>query len=94
MIIDQMTAFQWDYGNQKKNFLKHHVSNPECEEAFFDHSKKIFKDVLHSANEHRFILLGKTKNDRVLFVVFTLRSAKVRVISARELNLKERHLYD
>jgi uncharacterized protein len=94
VIIDVPNEFLWDKGNTGKNFLKHKVTDQECEESFFDQKKKIFRDVLHSNNENRFILLGKTKGGRILFIVFMLRQEKVRVISARDLNRKERHLYE
>jgi len=94
VVFDSPYEFLWDKGNKGKNFLKHKVADQECEESFFDQNKKIFKDILHSNNEDRFILLGKTKGNRVLFIVFTLRQKKVRIISARDLNRKERHLYE
>jgi len=94
VIIDNPNEFLWDKGNKEKNFLKHKVTDQETEESFFDQKKKIFRDVLHSNNEDRYILLGKSKGGRILFVVFTLRQGKVRVISARDLNRKERHLYE
>ena len=94
VILDQPSEFQWDKGNKGKNFVKHKVADRECEEVFFDQKKKIFKDALHSGNEDRLILLGQTRSGRILFIVFTLRSGKARVISARDLNRKERHLYE
>ena len=94
VVIDHPSEFQWDKGNKGKNYFKHKVTDQECEEAFFDQQKKIFKDALHSGREDRFILLGKTKEGRILFIVFTLRSGKVRVISGRDLNPKERYLYE
>ena len=94
IIIDLPHEFQWDKGNKEKNSSKHGVADRECEEVFFDQQKKIFKDTLHSGSEDRLILLGKTKNERTLFIVFTVRDEKVRIISARDLNRKERHLYD
>lgn len=86
--------FEWDHGNQDKNFLKHGVRNQECEEAFFDQKKKILRDTLHSGKEIRYVLLGKTQNWRVLFVIFTIRRTKIRIISARDLNKKELYLYE
>ena len=94
VIIDRPGEFQWDKGNKGKNYSKHKVTDQECEESFFDQQKKIFKDLLHSGHEDRYILLGKTKEGRILFIVFTLRSGKVQVISGRDLNRKERHLYE
>lgn len=93
-ILDDPNGFQWDKGNKGKNYLKHKVTDQECEEVFFDSKKKIFKDLLHSDKEDRYVLLGQTKENRVLFIVFTVRSGKVRVISARDLNKKEKMLYE
>lgn len=86
--------FEWDKGNRHKNSVKHEVTNEECEEVFFDDGKKIAKDVMHSGKEERHILIGKTSMGRLLFIAFTIRSSCVRVISARDLNKKERPLYE
>lgn len=94
ITIKEPHKFEWDKGNKDKNWLKHKVKNEECEEIFFDKKKKILKDVLHSGKEKRFIILGKTKKERLLFVVFTIRNKKVRVISARDVNKKEVILYE
>lgn len=89
MRIDKSTVeFEWDKGNIGKN-KKHHVNDQEAEEIFFDENKVLLKDVLHSKTEERFIILGKTKVDRVLYAVFTKRKKKIRIISARDLNKKE-----
>lgn len=85
--------FEWDKGNAGKN-LKHGVSDYECEETFFDEAKRVLKDALHSGSEERNILLGKTKKSRLLYVVYTKRGKKIRVISARHINRKERHFYE
>lgn len=90
IIIESPTEFEWDLGNSGKNFEKHNVSDEECEEVFFDSQKKIFKDTPHSGDEARYILVAGTKVGRVLFVVFTIRNKKIRVISARDLKRKER----
>jgi len=87
-------GFEWDKGNQDKNFLKHGVTNRECEEAFLDPGKRIFRDKLHLSGERRFVLLAKTFNGRLLFAIFILRRSKVRVISSRDINKKEKHLYE
>ncbi len=93
-IFIKVKEFQWDKGNKNKNWLKHKVSNQESEEAFFDKKVKILKDILHSNKEKRFILLGKTKKERLLFIVFTIRDKKIRVISSRDANKKEVKLYE
>lgn len=91
-IIPEPYHFDWDEGNREKNRIKHKVTLEECEEAFYDPHKRIFSTP--SENEERYLLLAKTSNERFLFVVFTLREQKIRVISARDLNRKERGLYE
>jgi len=94
IVVKEPVEFIWDKGNREKNWLKHKVTNKECEEVFFDYQKLISKDCFHSKKEKRFILLGETKRKRLLFIVFTLRGKKVRVISSRDINKKERKLYE
>lgn len=86
--------FVWDSGNKNKNWLKHQVSNKESEEAFFDEMRKIFQDKFHSEKEDRFILLGKTEKGRSLYTVFTKRNSKIRIISSRDMDKKERRFYE
>ncbi|NCN82350.1 MAG: BrnT family toxin [Candidatus Pacebacteria bacterium] len=81
--------FAWDDGNQDKNFLKHNVSTQEAEEVFFDPKRKIAKDFLHSKKEDRYLVIGKTSSGRKLFIVFTPRNKKIRIVSARDLNKRE-----
>ena len=93
-VLRESVVFQWDKGNIDKNWIKHKVADRECEEVFFDENKKIFKDKLHSRGEERFRIVGKTKKGRLLFVVFTMRRGKVRIISARDINKREVCLYE
>lgn len=92
-LIAKPIKFHWDKGNVNKNLKKHKVTDAECEEVFFDQRKIISKDPLHSNKEKRFILLGKTKSERSLFTVFTVRNNKIRIISSRDINKKEYKLY-
>lgn len=92
-IEKRALEFQWDNGNKGKN-KKHGVEDSESEEVFFDQNKRILKDKLHSQKEERFRLLGKTKTQRLLFIVFTIRNRKIRIISARDVNKKEVFLYE
>ena len=86
--------FQLDAGNREKNWIKHGVTNAECEETFFDPHKRLFHPAPRTEPETRYGLIGKTKEERLLFVVFTIRGHTVRVISARDLNKRERELYE
>ena len=86
--------FDWDQWNLQKNEVKHGVSKLEAESAFFDSNYKFFKDEKHSKSlEERFILYGKSIENRVLMVGFTIRGNKVRVITARAASKKERVVY-
>jgi uncharacterized DUF497 family protein len=87
--------FQWDQGNEVKNWHSHQVSREEIEQIFFDPRKQHYPDPIHSLREDRKILVGKTKTGRVLLVVYTVRGKTIRVISARDLNKKrEGDLYE
>lgn len=44
--------------------------------------------------EARYSVLGQTDSGRKLFLVFTVRNRKVRMISARDMSVKERRTYD
>ncbi|MBU4369783.1 BrnT family toxin [Patescibacteria group bacterium] len=93
-ILEKAVKFEWDKANRNKNFVKHGVTDGECEEVFFDSNKKTLKDIYHSNKESRYILIGQTKLHRLLFIVFTIRKNKIRVISARDLNKKEKQLHE
>jgi uncharacterized DUF497 family protein len=87
-------GFDWDSGNHLKNWAKHGVAMGECEQIFFNIPLLLLNDSAHSDKEHRYFALGKTDHDRYLLVVFTKRGVKIRVISARDMNKKERGIYE
>ena len=90
--LSKLEVFEWDEGNLG-HIKRHNVEKKECEEAFFNKPLLVLKDEIHSRSEERLQALGLTKGGRMLFIVFTLRSGKVRVISARDQNKKERKIY-
>ena len=87
-------AFEWDKGNINKNLEKHKVTNLEAEEIFRNKPLIIFVDESHSLVERRFVAHGITSKKRNLTIIFTLRKQKIRVISARNQNKKERKIYE
>ncbi len=87
-------GFQWDQGNSNKNLLKHNVQNWECEQVFFNKLLLVLEDLWHSVAEKRWAGFGKTDSGRLLVVIFTKRGNLVRVISARDMNSKERKFYE
>jgi uncharacterized protein len=93
--LPSILVFAWDKGNEQKNWIRHKVAVEEAEEPFFSDDYIILEDKGHSrAREQRFILLGKTNKERLLFIVFTIRTEKIRIISARDANKKEVVFYE
>jgi uncharacterized DUF497 family protein len=92
-IIKECAGFQWDAGNSDKNWISHQVTKSECEQIFFNQPLLIQNDEKHSEIEVRYYALGKTDDERKLFIVFTIRKNLIRVISARDMSKKEREVY-
>jgi uncharacterized DUF497 family protein len=90
--LPNVISFDWDKGNQEKNTLKHNVENSECEEVFFN-NPVFLPDTVHSQIEDRYYAFGVTNNGRFLLIAFTIRKNKVRVISARTQDKKEKEYY-
>lgn len=92
--LGKITGFEWDKANIDKSYQKHGISPNEAEAIFFDEHIAIEKDVKHQEREERYIGIGITTEENFLFVVFTLRDTKIRIISARVADKKERRLYE
>ena len=87
-------GFQWDQGNIDKNLVKHNVEHWECEQVFFNEPLIVLDDPGHSLSEKRWAAFGRTDAGRLLVVIFTKRGGLLRVISARDMNKKEREFYE
>ncbi len=83
--------FDWNQGNLE-HIKKHDVVYEECEDVFFN-DPVYFTDEKHSEKEERILAYGITSENRLLTVVFTIRDDKIRVVSARDQNKKEREVY-
>jgi uncharacterized protein len=92
-IFQQFQGFDWDDANKDKNWNRHNVAWWECEEVFFNQPLYVHKDERHSLNEERYYALGSTHNSRLIFIVFTRRKSRIRVILARDMHKKERKVY-
>ena len=90
--LSDIESFDWDTGNSRKNAEKHGVLCQEAEEVFF-FLNLVVVDKGHSGVEPRYKVLGKTQNDRHLIVVCTIRKNRIRIISVRDANKKERSVY-
>jgi len=94
VIFSHVNGFEWDEGKINKNWEKHKVSHAECEEVFFNEPLIVQKDREHSDEEIRYFTLGRTNSGRLLFIVFTIRKDKIRVISARDMKRRESERYE
>lgn len=92
-VLSKCVGFQWDKGNSDKNWIKHNVTRSECEQIFFNLPLLTGNDEKHSDTEKRYYVLGQTDSGRRLFVVCTVRDQLIRVISARDMNKREREVY-
>lgn len=92
--LNKIIAFEWDQGNFDKSYQKHGVIPSETEEVFLDEDILISEDIEHSQQEDRFEVIGKTLEGIILFLVFTVRGDRIRIISARKVNKKERRQYE
>ena len=94
--LDQIAGFDWDDGNSRKNADKHDVSQAEAESVFFNDPLIVAEDTKHDEREQRLNALGKTAQNRLLHITFTLRQngTLVRFISARDMHRKEKKAYE
>jgi uncharacterized DUF497 family protein len=83
--------FEWDDEKAAVNLKKHGVSFQTAVLVFYDENRIEMYDYEHSLNEDRYNTIGMV-ND-VLFVVYTERKDRLRIISARPANKKERSMY-
>ena len=85
--------FDWDENNESKIVKKHGVNRQEAEQVFLNFNI-LMPDQSHSDVELRYGLFGQTDQGKILFIVFTLRKLRVRIISARSANKKEKEIYE
>ncbi len=91
--LPEFEGFDWDEGNVRKNWESHRVMQQEAEQVFFNRPLIVADDVKHSEADRRYYVLGQTDEDRALFVAFTVREERIRVISARDMSRRERKVY-
>lgn len=80
--------FEWDDAKAKRNFRKHGVTFDEAREAFED--RNAVDDIDDDPDEERWALTAMTSRG-LLYVIYTHRGHRIRIISARE---AERHEQD
>lgn len=89
-----MLTFAHDLRKAAINLRKHGVSFAEAETVFDDPLSSTLPDDQHSDEEERFITIGRSERDRLLFVVYTERESTVRLIGARVVTSTEQKEYE
>jgi uncharacterized DUF497 family protein len=88
----QGVEFEWDTNEYQINLEKHGVSFEEAAEVFFD---PFYQEGDATANdEQRNFILGYSRTQRLLLVVYVERSLRIRIISSRPATRTERKLYE
>lgn len=83
--------FEWDEYNEG-HIAAHDADRDECE-SVWDDPHRVGIGVARRSGEIRHALLGRTEAGRLLYVVYTLRSGSVRVVTARDATRSERRTY-
>ena len=83
--------FEWDDAKNKINKIKHGINFKTAARVFNDPYLIEEFDEEHSTDEDRWKVIGMV--DDVLFVIYTNRDEKIRLISAREATEQERRRY-
>lgn len=92
--ISESEGFDWDKGNVTKNAVAHQVSCEQAEQVFINRPLFFLEDPKHSQRELRIKAFGQTDEGKWLTISLTMRGRKIRVISARDMNRRERIFYE
>lgn len=87
-------VFEWSPEKADANRRKHGVGFEEAATVFGDPFSRTVLDPDHSSAEDRYVTLGRSASHRVLVVIHTERSTRIRLISARDASRRERQQYE
>ena len=82
--------FEWDEEKAAANWKKHGVRFETAAHVFEDENLIEYYDGCHSDGEERYQVIGKVKK---VFVVYTERKERIRLISARKATKAVRSRY-
>ncbi|WP_097126367.1 BrnT family toxin [Spirosoma fluviale] len=88
--------FQWDSGNKKhvtEDYPERGNTIEEVESLFADSDFKPLPDRIDSRGEQQYHSVGLSNQNRLLYVVFSIRNGQIRPISCRPASRKERIRY-
>ena len=81
-----MISFPWDDRENEANKKKHGVSFDEAKTVSYDENAIRYFDPDHSEDEDRFLMVGVSRNLRIIIVCHCFREedSVIRIISARK----------
>lgn len=85
-------AYEWDPHKAASNWRKHRVAFADAATVLEDEGALTIED--DDEEEFRFVTIGADATARVLVVVYTVRGASIRIISARKATARERKQYE
>jgi uncharacterized DUF497 family protein len=94
LFLFTVIRFRWDPAKAASNLQKHDVSFEEAASVFGDPLSETFDDPDHSLDEYRFIIIGRSRNGKLLFVSHLDEGDEIRIISARPLTNSEVRRYE
>lgn len=89
----QNIRFEWDSRKAEVNRQKHKIAFETACEAFFDPFLQQDEDEFVDG-ELRERVIGMTESWQLLYAVYTLRTDRIRLISARPATRQERNTYE
>ena len=84
--------FEWHHEKAEQNRRKHGITFEMARDVFNDYFFVAWEDASQDQGEDRHVILGMVEN-RLLFVAFTQRGDRFRIISARLAEPFERRRY-
>jgi uncharacterized protein len=85
--------FEWDAVKAETNLQAHGVSFESSTEVFKDLFSIELLDDRGNYGEERFVIIGMIEGRVLLFVAFTEREERIRIISARRATQREQDEY-
>ena len=91
--------FEWDTSKNQSNVIKHGIDFEQAKKVFEDPNLLTYEDTRRQYGETRKVSIGRlllTTRQRIIIavVVHTDRQGKIRIISARKANRRERRIYE
>ncbi len=91
-MMHEDEKFEWDEDKATLNAAKHGVTFEEACKVWEDRLRVEIFDDDHSLEEQRYQLIGLSAR-RLLFVVFTERNDRLRIVHARKANKTQERFY-